>query len=202
MRYNVAALALAAAGVSAQSLSDIPQCAIPCINDAVASATTCAADDYKCICNNSDALTGASTSCVLTACGEDTALNQVLPAVQKFCEAVLSGGGSTSAPASTPTSESTPAPTSESTAQSTAESTVASTSEPTGYPTEAPTSSSVSVPVTSQSSYPGTTLVSTAGGGNATATTPVTSVIPTAGAAVVGSVGGVAMMVLGALAAF
>ncbi|KAI1273850.1 hypothetical protein F5Y07DRAFT_375314 [Xylaria sp. FL0933] len=194
MRYTVAALALAAAGVSAQSLSDIPQCAIPCINDAVASATTCAADDYKCICNNSDALTGASTTCVLGACDEDVALNQVLPAVQKFCAAVLSGGGSTSAPASTPTSESTPAPTSESTA--------APTSEPTGYPTEAPTSSSASVPVTSQSSYPGTTLVPTVGGGNATATTPVTSVIPTAGAAVVGSVGGVAMMVLGALAAF
>ncbi|KAI1746098.1 hypothetical protein F4680DRAFT_10486 [Xylaria scruposa] len=207
MKYTVAALALAAA-VSAQSITDIPACALPCIDDARTKNTNCSADDYKCICDNIDKLQTAATSCVLTDCGADVALNQVLPAVSKFCAAVESGGGATSTPSSTPTSEptSTPTaqptstPTSEPTSQQTSESTANPTSEPTGYPTELPTSQST-VTVTSQSSYPGTTLAPT--GGNTTApTTSATQSIPTAGAAVVGSIGGFAMLVLGALAAF
>ncbi|KAI1312912.1 hypothetical protein F5Y03DRAFT_339688 [Xylaria venustula] len=215
MKYAVAVLAFAASTVSAQSLSDIPQCAISCINDAITKATTCATTDYKCICANSDALTTQATPCVLSACGADVALQQVLPAVQAFCSAVNSGGGSTSettseatstaasTSASTPASTPTSAPASTTAVVSTAESTVASTSEPTGYPTEVSTSSGVSVPVTSQSSYPGTTLLPTSfGGGNATSIPSATSAIPTAGAAVAGSIGGLAMMALGALAAF
>ncbi|KAF2973119.1 hypothetical protein GQX73_g257 [Xylaria multiplex] len=178
MKYAVAALAFVAATVSAQSLSDIPECATPCIDDARTSETSCAADDYQCICSNIDALTAAATSCVLDACGSETALNEVLPAVQSFCEAVSNGGGATSTPVSEPTSESTPAPTSE------------ATSEPTATQTEEPTE------------VPSTTVAPTFTGGNATATTPVTSLVPTAGAAVAGSIGGFAMMALGALAAF
>ncbi|KAI0551160.1 hypothetical protein F4679DRAFT_182902 [Xylaria curta] len=200
MKYTVAALALAAA-VSAQSLSDIPACALPCIDDARTKETTCGADDYKCICDNIDKLQTAATSCVLSSCGADTALNQVLPAVQKFCAAVESGGGATSEPSSTPTSEPSSTPTSGPTSQPTSESTASPTSEPTGYPTELPTSQSTAT-VTSQSSYPGTTLAPTNPGGNTTATTSATQSIPTAGAAVVGSIGGFAMLVLGALAAF
>ncbi|KAI0196814.1 hypothetical protein EV127DRAFT_88918 [Xylaria flabelliformis] len=204
MKYTVAALALAAA-VSAQSLSDIPACALPCIDDARTKDTTCGADDYKCICDNINKLQTDATSCVLSSCGADTALNQVLPAVQKFCAAVESGGGATSepssTPSSTPTSEPTSTPTSAPTSQPTSESTASPTSEPTGYPTELPTSQST-VTVTSQSSYPGTTLAPTNPGGNTTATTSATQSIPTAGAAVAGSIGSLAMLVLGALAAF
>ncbi|KAI8951205.1 hypothetical protein F4801DRAFT_546001 [Xylaria longipes] len=201
MKYIVSALALAAA-VSAQSLSDIPTCAQPCIDDARTKETSCGADDYKCICDNIDKLQAAATSCVLSACGADTALSQVLPAVQAFCTAVENGGGATSEPTSAPTSEPTSEPnTSESTAVPTSESTPAPTSEPTGYPTEAPTSQSTVV-VTSQSSYPGTTQAPTFPGANATSTISPTQSIPTAGAAVAGSIGGFAMLVLGALAAF
>ncbi|TRX93204.1 hypothetical protein FHL15_005783 [Xylaria flabelliformis] len=197
MKYTVAALAFAAA-VSAQSLSDVPACALPCIDDARTKDTTCGADDYKCICDNITKLQTDATSCVLSACGADTALNQVLPAVQKFCAAVESGGGATSEPSSTPSST----PTSEPTSMPTSESTASPTSEPTGYPTELPTSSQSTVTVTSQSSYPGTTSAPTNPGGNTTATTSPTQSIPTAGAAVAGSIGSFAMLVLGALAAF
>ncbi|KAI1749696.1 hypothetical protein F4782DRAFT_533134 [Xylaria castorea] len=212
MKYTVAALALAVA-VSAQSLSDIPACALPCIDDARTKDTTCGADDYKCICDNINTLQTDATTCVLSSCGADTALNQVLPAVSKFCAAVESGGGATSTPTSTPTSEptstptseptSTPTsePTSESTSGPTSESTAASTSEATGYPTEMSTSQST-VTVTSQSSYPGTTMAPTFPGANATTTISPTQSVPTAGAAVAGSIGGFAMLVLGALAAF
>ncbi|TGJ83194.1 hypothetical protein E0Z10_g5572 [Xylaria hypoxylon] len=186
MKYTVAALAFAAAAVSAQSLSDIPECAVPCIDDARTKGTNCAVDDYKCICSNIEALTAAATPCVLSACGAEIALNDLLPAVQTFCDAVNNGGGET------------PAPTSETTSEPTSESTV----EPTEYPTEVSSSSSVSAPVTTESSSSEPTLAPTFGGGNATATTSSSPLIPTAGAAIAGSIGGFAMVALGALAAF
>lgn len=52
MKYTAAILALAAAVVSAQSLSDIPTCAQPCIDDARTKETSCSATDYKCICKS------------------------------------------------------------------------------------------------------------------------------------------------------
>ncbi|KAI1774462.1 hypothetical protein F4818DRAFT_419995 [Hypoxylon cercidicola] len=49
MKYITAAAVLVTIA-SAQSISDIPQCAIPCIDDARTTSTNCAADDYPCIC--------------------------------------------------------------------------------------------------------------------------------------------------------
>ncbi|KAI4862846.1 hypothetical protein F4820DRAFT_472054 [Hypoxylon rubiginosum] len=97
MKYAIAAAVLVTI-VSAQSLSDIPQCALPCIDDARTSSTNCATDDYACICSNKDVLTAAATGCILQACGADVAAGQVLPAVNSFCDAVESGsnGSSTS----------------------------------------------------------------------------------------------------------
>ncbi|KAI0438817.1 hypothetical protein F4803DRAFT_74844 [Xylaria telfairii] len=203
MKYTAAILALAAA-VSAQSLSDIPTCAQPCIDDARTKETSCSATDYKCICDNIDKLTAAGTSCVLSSCGADVALNKVLPAIQAFCTAVENGGGATSEPASSssPASTSEPAQSTSAPASSSsaAASTPAGSSSAAGYPTEGSTSAPVTV---TQSSYPGTTAVPTYGGNNGTAT-PTTSatLIPTAGAAIAGSMGGFAMLALGAMAAF
>lgn len=90
MKYAFAAAALVAVA-SAQSLSDIPSCAVPCIDDARTSATSCSKDDYACICKNQEALTAAATTCVLSDCGADKALNEVLPAVKAFCEKVEAG---------------------------------------------------------------------------------------------------------------
>ncbi|GAP92784.1 putative cfem-domain-containing protein [Rosellinia necatrix] len=222
MKYAVAALALAAA-VSAQSISDIPACALPCIDDARTKQTDCAADDYKCICDNIDSLTATATPCVLSACGADTAINEVLPAVQKFCAAVEAGGeptseptsGPTSEPTSEPTSGPTSEPTSTPTAEPTSTPTAEPTSEPTGEPTQEPTSTPTAEPTSeptqeptgypTATSAPATTLSPTYGGGNGTATptaTPTMSPIPTAAAAIVGSIGSFAMLALGALAAF
>ncbi|KAI1437399.1 hypothetical protein GGR50DRAFT_692180 [Xylaria sp. CBS 124048] len=242
MKYTIAALAFAAA-VSAQSLSEIPACAVPCIDDARVKNTNCAADDYKCLCDNINALTVAATTCVASACGPEKAVNEVLPAVSKFCDEVKKGGGSSSASAPTPA----PAPTSSAPATSSS----AAPTEATGYPTAPePASSSGSAPasqssgaatssgsspatessgVASHSSFPATSLVPTLGGGNGTASsissavgsasasasksasksasatassTASVSNVPTGDGAVVGSIGGLAMMVLGALAAF
>lgn len=74
MKYAYAAI-FAAALARAQSLEDVPKCAIPCLDDAVKSETDCAVDDYACICPQFDAVQGAATGCVLDACGADVALS-------------------------------------------------------------------------------------------------------------------------------
>ncbi|KAI2622799.1 hypothetical protein GGS26DRAFT_245866 [Hypomontagnella submonticulosa] len=173
MKFAVAAVTLAALA-SAQSLGDIPQCAVKCIDDARASSTDCTATDYVCICKNKDTLTTAASSCVIGACGLDVATNQVLPAVNKFCDSVGSGSSSSSAAASS-TSD-------------TASSTVASstsaveTSTTTG---EAETSTSVPSPtsVASISSPISNGTISSTGGVIPTSANPTP--VPTAGAATV-----------------
>ncbi|KAI0199470.1 hypothetical protein F4808DRAFT_461791 [Astrocystis sublimbata] len=204
MKYSVAVVALAAA-VTAQSLNDIPSCALPCIDDARTSQTNCAADDYKCICDNIDQLTGTATPCVLKGCGADTALNKVLPAVQTFCSAVEAGGsGGASSSEGSEGSSSAPASTSEATsAESTAEPTSSSESAPASSSSVGTITSSVVQTVTSQTLIATTTAApsSSAGAGsNGTATASSTSPIPTAGAAVAGSMGGLVMLALGAFA--
>lgn len=74
MKYMYAALALAAA-VRAQSRDDIPKCAIPCLDDAIESETSCEVDDYACVCKDFDSIQGAATGCVLEECGSDVALS-------------------------------------------------------------------------------------------------------------------------------
>lgn len=74
MKYAYAALALAAL-VRCQTREDIPECAIPCLDDAVKSETDCEVTDYACICKDFDAIQGAATSCVISECGADKALS-------------------------------------------------------------------------------------------------------------------------------
>lgn len=80
MKYAFAAAALAAT-VSAQSLSDIPSCAIPCIDASRTAVTTCTADDYACLCDNITAIQGDATTCVISGCGADVAVStlDILP---------------------------------------------------------------------------------------------------------------------------
>ncbi|RDW87053.1 CFEM domain-containing protein [Aspergillus mulundensis] len=89
MKLSISALLLASltALTSAASINDIPQCARPCLEDAIKSKTSCAVTDSNCVCSgdNFSKVQGAATGCVLDACGSDTALNQVLPAAQKIC---------------------------------------------------------------------------------------------------------------------
>lgn len=50
MHFTLATLIPLIAAVSAQSWSDIPACAQPCILEAAAATTACGATDYACIC--------------------------------------------------------------------------------------------------------------------------------------------------------
>ncbi|KAG5804908.1 hypothetical protein H9Q71_010513 [Fusarium xylarioides] len=93
MKYSFAIAALATA-VSAQSLADVPKCAIPCLDDAITSKTDCKTTDLTCVCKNFDEIRSSATGCVITKCGSDVAINEVLPATEKLCSG---GSGSGSA---------------------------------------------------------------------------------------------------------
>lgn len=77
MKFTAVAAISMAALVSAQSISDIPACALPCISTAVGS-TSCGATDLKCICmkDNMSKIQGAATPCVIEKCGADKAVSK------------------------------------------------------------------------------------------------------------------------------
>lgn len=201
MKYSVAVVAAVAGLTSAQDIGIIPACAQPCIISAVQSSTNCAVTDYPCICTNENALIAAASPCVIQSCGADVATGQVLPATQQFCsEVAAAGSGSSSAPAS---SSSAAAPPSSSAAATT------SAAQSSAHSAESSAASSAaSYPVSSHaattSSAAAATTVATsthAASGNATRTAASTTSAVTAGAAVVGSIGSFAMLLLGAVAA-
>ncbi|KAK9438590.1 Extracellular membrane protein, CFEM domain protein [Metarhizium brunneum] len=97
----IASLAMASLAAG-QSLADLPSCALDCLNDAVKQGTTCSATDLPCICSKFDVIQGAAAGCILSACGQDVALNEVLPATQKLC-ANAGSGSNTGTSAPTPT---------------------------------------------------------------------------------------------------
>ncbi|KAG6316089.1 hypothetical protein E4U22_007377 [Claviceps purpurea] len=85
MKRHAFALLATASLALAQSLSDLPGCAIPCLNDAIKQASTCATTDLACICRKFDKIQGAAAGCILGACGKDVALGKVLPVTQQLC---------------------------------------------------------------------------------------------------------------------
>ncbi|EFQ25862.1 CFEM domain-containing protein [Colletotrichum graminicola] len=175
MKYSFALASLIAVAAAQSGSSPIPECAQKCLADATSSATSCKLGDYACTCEpaNKAAISAAASSCVLAACGADTALNQVLPASDKLCaEAAAGGGAASSAPAA---------------ASSAAAATSAAASSASYH-----SSAAASHAATTATSHAAATSTANA---TATTTTPVQ-----AGAAGVAPFGGLAMLLLGALA--
>ncbi|KAH6626752.1 hypothetical protein B0J18DRAFT_148962 [Chaetomium sp. MPI-SDFR-AT-0129] len=198
MKYTTAVLALAAAAVSAQDISIFPECSLPCIIDGIGT-TSCATTDFVCVCKNMDAIKQAATPCVVEKCGIDVGLNQVLPATEKFCAAVGDGSSSSSAPPAESTTEST-APTS---ASSSSEEAQPSETETPGGGDDEPATTTTETGSFITPSPTGSLIPSFPSGGDeySTPTETATSSVYTAGAAVVGAVGGFGMMLMGAVAA-
>lgn len=174
MKYAFVAVALAAVA-SAQTLADIPSCALPCLDQSIADNTNCDKTDLACVCKNFDKVQGDATACVLKDCGSDVAINEVLPAAEKLCANPPSGSESTSkaeeAPATTSAAPAESKPAESSSAPATME------TKPVETPTPAPMPTVVEPPKE-----------------------PETTPVPTAAAAPLGYMGGLAMAVLGALA--
>lgn len=84
MKFSLAVLAFVAA-VQAQTRDDIPKCAIPCLDDAVESETSCKTTDYVCVCKNFGAIRGKATTCVIDKCGSDVAISMFLRLYTHSC---------------------------------------------------------------------------------------------------------------------
>jgi hypothetical protein len=192
MKFTIAAIALAAI-VRAQSLSDIPKCALPCIDDAIANETKCTTTDFACICkkDNFSAIQGAATSCVISECGAETALNEVLPATEKLCSAQDGGSTTTAAAETTSAAAETSSTSSEAAASSSEASTTAVVITTTSVSTISHSATVAPSSVTVVRPPPAT---------NATVTTTGGSTVPTGAAAAVAPIGGLALLGLAVLA--
>ncbi|KAL2152327.1 hypothetical protein VTH82DRAFT_5511 [Thermothelomyces myriococcoides] len=218
MKYTTSAvLALAAATATAQDISIFPECSLPCITKAVGK-TSCKLTDFACVCDNMDSIKQGATSCVVDACGIDVALNEVLPATEKFCSEVGDGdgddGGESSSEPAPPATTSSSSATTEAPEEPTPSPTE-TTEEPSPGPTETPgggDDEDDGAQPTETTSSPGSIVTpaptesSPADGGDDDDdddddTPPATSSIITAGAAAVGAMGSFGMMLLGAIAA-
>ena len=74
MKYAFAALALAAVA-RAQTREDIPECALPCLDDAIKANSDCAVTDIPCVCKNFNAIRGDASGCIIEKCTLDVALS-------------------------------------------------------------------------------------------------------------------------------
>ncbi|OLN96865.1 hypothetical protein CCHL11_02311 [Colletotrichum chlorophyti] len=182
MKYSYVLAALVGLVAAQVDPTIIPECARDCLTQAVSSASSCTPGDYACTCvpETQDKIKTAATPCVLSACGAQVAISEVLPASAKLCAAAAAAGGSASSAA--------------------ASSAAASVSIPTSASGSASLPFTTSVTAVVSSSAAATTRA--AGNGTAAttaATTPTTSAVP-AGAGALTPVGGLVMLALGALA--
>ncbi|KAG8159406.1 hypothetical protein KVR01_011067 [Diaporthe batatas] len=196
MKPSLLALSALAGLASSQCVSSIPECARDCLVVA-AGSVGCGETDYACQCTSQHQtdITTSATTCVLAACGEQVAINEVLPAADAFCSAINAGASCSSASAgvtSTGASSASGSTSSQESTQSTSVSQTGTGAEPTATTGSSSSSSS------SSSSASGT-AVTTGSSATGTATGASASASSTAAAAKMGSVGSLGMAVLGAL---
>ncbi|RSL67132.1 hypothetical protein BHE90_015830 [Fusarium euwallaceae] len=195
MKFSLAVLALIAS-VQAQTRSDIPECALPCLDDAIESETDCKTTDYVCVCKNFDDVRSKATTCVIDKCGSDVAINEVLPATEALCEnpGGSSESGAESSKAETTAAEATTAAEETSAAPETTSEAAATTSAAAETTSEAEEETTTTVPP----------VVSTTGAAETTGEAPVSTPAPTTvevnGAAGLKGVGAIAMVALAAIA--
>ncbi|EFQ35679.1 CFEM domain-containing protein [Colletotrichum graminicola M1.001] len=106
MKYSAAIIAFAGFA-AAQTFNELPPCSLQCLAKAITDDGKCQIGNTACLCNpdNFRNIFSAGTVCVLQSCGPDTAVNQVIPAATRICEAaassaVLSASSAVSAAAS------------------------------------------------------------------------------------------------------
>ncbi|KAF5020619.1 hypothetical protein F66182_7350 [Fusarium sp. NRRL 66182] len=193
MKYSLAFAALVAA-VQAQTLADVPECAIPCLDDAIASETNCETTDLACVCQNFNDVRSAATSCVIDECGSDVAINEVLPATEGLCENPEAGAGSegsTTAAASTRAESTTAA------AQTSAAAETSADDETTTVPPVVESTTSVVPPVIST---PSASPSGDDDDGAASTPAPAPTNVEQSGAAGLKSIGAIAMAALAVFA--
>ncbi|UKZ61820.1 uncharacterized protein TrAtP1_003079 [Trichoderma atroviride] len=184
------AAASVAGVVAAQSLSDyFPKCSVDCLEEATKQATSCSTTDAVCFCvqSNYEAIYNSGLACVLKDCGNDVAVDKVLPAAIQFCSAASSSASA--AATATAAGEST--------------STTAATTPKTTHATQTTETAETTAPQTTSSALPTTTGAvssNTAASGRPASTTRATTSLSTAAAGAAKPLVTAAMIIAGAVA--
>lgn len=87
MKLAILTLAFAVLAHGANSRrSQIPECALECMDYTVSTETKCDTDDFDCICKSSDAVQKAGRDCVMDKCGFLTALSMTVSSTREgYC---------------------------------------------------------------------------------------------------------------------
>ncbi|KAL1886987.1 hypothetical protein Cpir12675_006781 [Ceratocystis pirilliformis] len=97
MKFSLALIAAVASVVSAAGsadlISQIPSCALKCIQSAESGAG-CGSGDYSCSCSKLSQLTPIATECLLKGACEANVVLQLPGLISKICSAVSAEGGS------------------------------------------------------------------------------------------------------------
>ena len=165
MKSFVPLFAVAAGFASAQSLSDLPDCAAGCIQDALPDSG-CGATDVGCLCSNFDDIREGAFSCLTSECSTSE-LAQALSAAQEICSgAVSSIGSDISSIIETATLLPTDATSETETATTTEGSDSETTEAPTTMPTLSPSSNGTTTAVETLTSGTEVTTDTTTIGGD------------------------------------
>ncbi|KAL2670477.1 hypothetical protein Neosp_014265 [[Neocosmospora] mangrovei] len=83
----VAALALQVVAESLDKADYFPECSLDCLTEAIEKSVECKETDSICLCDheNYEAIYEYTMDCVIDACGEDVAIDEVLPAAEPYC---------------------------------------------------------------------------------------------------------------------
>lgn len=84
MKYTIGALLLLAPLIAAQSITDLPSCALSCVADGV-TGVGCELTDFECSCKKSNELTPAVTPCVQKSCDTVADQEKVIDVLAGIC---------------------------------------------------------------------------------------------------------------------
>ncbi|RSL79412.1 hypothetical protein CEP51_007378 [Fusarium floridanum] len=196
----VAALALQVVAESLDKADYFPECSLDCLTEAIEKSVECKETDSICLCDheNYEAIYEYTMDCVIDACGEDVAIDEVLPAAEPYCSdatSLYSATATSPLPSHTHSHDEEEEEEEEDHTHEHSHDTTAAESAAES------TAAAATTKETAESEAPETTAASTAAE-TAAATTSSVEVVSTGAAGQFAPMGAAAMLAMGALAAF
>ncbi|RSM14815.1 hypothetical protein BHE90_007835 [Fusarium euwallaceae] len=196
----VAALALQVVAESLDKADYFPECSLDCLTEAIEKSVECKETDSICLCDheNYEAIYEYTMDCVIDACGEDVAIDEVLPAAEPYCSdatSLYSATATSPLPSHTHSHDEEEEEEEEDHTHEHSHDTTAAESAAES------TAAAATTKEAAESEAPETTAASTAAE-TAAATTSSVEVVSTGAAGQFAPMGAAAMLAMGALAAF
>ncbi|KAM6515663.1 hypothetical protein FALCPG4_013879 [Fusarium falciforme] len=197
----VAALALQVVAHESLDKADyFPECSLDCLTEAIEKSVECKETDSICLCDheNYEAIYEYTMDCVIDACGEDVAIDEVLPAAEPYCSdatSLYSATATSPLPSHTHSHDEEEEEEEDHTHEHSHDTTAAESAAET-------TAAATTTKEAAESEAAETTEAPSTAAETAAATTSSVEAVSTGAAGQLGSMGAAAMLAMGALAAF